>query len=56
MEGHGRSEAQMEPRVWKPVVTDSHYFVEEQGPDPHKSEKSDDPDTHESEKLDPDPN
>ncbi len=42
-------------RVYRPVVTDSHYFVEEQDPDPHESGKSDDPDTHESEKLYPDP-
>jgi hypothetical protein len=37
----------MEPwRLCRPVVADSHHFVEEQDPGP---------DSHASEKLDPDP-
>jgi hypothetical protein len=51
VKGRGRSDwrpgvYKMEPwRVFRPVVTDSHHFGEEQDPDP-------DPDTHLSEKLD----
>jgi hypothetical protein len=41
-------------RVCSPVAANMHQFVEEQDPDPHRSENSD-PDPHLNKRRDPQP-